>query len=311
MIAIMHDVSDELKKHYEDFFSESILIVNAELTDSYPDVEVLVSEPRVSIDFLSHFPNLKLIFTFSSSVNRMPFNYIKEKNIILTNSKGLHTEHMSEHALAMILAHTRQLDLAIKRQEEHKWSQGEGTFTTVHGKSLCIVGAGSIGSALARKASAMGMTVTGVSRSGKENSNYQKMYQQKDLKIALPDADVVVLLTPLTHETHHLFDADIFAAMKKQSVFINISRGETVDETALIEALTNGTLIFAGLDVFQEEPIGESSIFWGMPNVLITPHTAGDIDDYFERALMLFSDVFADFKTGKAVRNRVDLDLGY
>lgn len=311
MIAVMREMSDELKAHYENLFSEPLLVVGKEVSEIYPDMTILISEPWVSPEFLAHFPNLKLIFAISAGVNKMPFDYLKAHDIILTNSRGLHAEHMSEHALAMILAHTRQIDHAVKSQVQHHWAHGEGTFTTVHGKALCIVGAGTIGHALARKAVALGMTVTGVSRSGRQHVDYQRMYQTENLAAAVATADVVVLLLPLTPETYHLFDDRIFSAMKKGSLLINISRGGTVDEPALIAALNNGQLAFAGLDVFRDEPLDAHSVFWDMPNVLITPHVAGDISDYFERALNIFAGVLADFRAGGTVKNRVDLDLGY
>lgn len=311
MIAIMQDLSEKEKAHYEALFSASIITVDQELIDTYPDITILVSKPVVSAEFLAHFPNLKLIFTVSAGVNKMPFAYLEAHNIMLANSRGLHAEHMSEHALAMMLVHTRQLTLAIKNQEQHHWSHASGVFSSIQGKSLCIVGAGSIGDALARKATALGMRVTGVSRSGKANTLYDKIYQTGELTTAVATADIVVLLVPLTPETHHLFNASVFSAMKKQSMFINISRGGTVDEAALVTALTDGTLVFCGLDVFGQEPLGEDSVFWDMPNVLITPHTAGEIDDYFDRAMHIFKDVLTDFRAGTAVRNQVDLAQGY
>ena len=109
----------------------------------------------------------------------------------------------------------------------------------------------------------------------------------------------------------HLFNHQTFNAMKTGSYFINISRGETVDEAALLENLINGKLAFAGLDVFKHEPLTFDSPFWDLPNVLITPHRAGDISDYLSRAMAMFSDVFSDFIQGKEIRNRVDLDLRY
>ncbi|GAB2020928.1 phosphoglycerate dehydrogenase [Pseudolactococcus yaeyamensis] len=311
MIAMMREMSKEKQQHYETLFSEELLSVDKQLSKAYPEVDILISEPNVTPEFLAHFPNLKLIFTLSAGVNKMPFEYLKANQIILTNSRGLHAEHMSEHALAMILAQTRQINLAVKNQVQHHWAHNEGKFTTVHGKTLCVVGAGAIGNALARKAIAMGMQVTGVSRTGRQQENYQTMYPTDKLIEAVATADIVVLLLPLTPETYHLFDNRIFSAIKKGSALINLSRGGTVDETALIAALTNGQVGFAGLDVFKDEPLGSESVFWDMPNVLITPHVAGDISDYLDRALTIFTAVLTDFRNGTAVRNRVDLDLGY
>lgn len=311
MIAIMQELSEKEKASYEAVFQDAIILVNRQSVTTDTTIEILVSEPVVTAEFLSHFPNLKLIFTVAAGVNAMPFDYLKAQGILLANSRGLHAEHMSEHALAMMLVQTRQLGLAIRSQERHYWSQGEGIFSSVHGKTLCIVGAGSIGNALARKAVALGMTVTGVSRSGKENPLYQTMYQTTELKTAVATADVVVLLVPLTAETHHLFDETIFSAMKRNSLFINISRGGTVDEDALMTALGDGTLAFCGLDVFSQEPLGADSAFWDMENVLITPHTAGNIDAYFERAMLIFQDVLSDFRSGNPIKNQVNLELGY
>ena len=311
MIAIMRELSEEMTQHYEALFSERLISVDKQLSVAYPEVTILISEPSVTPEFLAHFPNLKLIFALSAGVNNMPFDYLKANQIMLTNSRGLHAEHMSEHALAMILAQTRQINLAVKNQLRHHWAYNEGVFTTVHGKTLCVVGAGTIGHALARKAIAMGMQVTGVSRTDRQQENYQTMYPTDRLIEAVATADVVVLLLPLTPETYHLFDHQLFSAMKKGSTLINLSRGGTVDEAALIDALNHGQVGFAGLDVFKDEPLGSESVFWEMPNVLVTPHVAGDISDYLDRALDIFTAVLADFRNGTAVRNRVDLDLGY
>lgn len=311
MIAIMRALSEDMKHEYEDMFSEPVLCVDKYLSEPHPEVTSLVANPNVTAAFLAHFPNLKLLFTVSAGVDQLPFDYIRKAGIILTNSQGLHAEHMSEHALAMLLTHTRQIDLAIRAQAAHHWTHREGTFTTVHGKSLCIVGAGTIGHALARKATALGMTVTGVSRHGRQHDGYQEMYATSQLIQAVSEADVVVLLLPLTAETYHLFDQQVFSAMKKGSIFINVSRGETVDTSGLIQALNAGQLAFAGLDVFEDEPLPEDSVLWDMPHVLVTPHVGGRISDYDNRALLIFSDILADYRKGGEIRNRVDLDLRY
>ncbi|MDN6029510.1 MAG: D-2-hydroxyacid dehydrogenase [Lactococcus plantarum] len=311
MIGLMHKLTPEQKADYETRFSQKIIVVDQEVVDDFPEVDCLISTPNISVDFLKHFPNLKLIFTLSSGVNKMPFDYLKEHNIILTNSRGMHAEFMSEHALAVILSYTRDLRHAYRSQLAHHWSQGEVSLGTVYGSRLCIVGAGTIGQALASKSLALGMSVTGVSRTGQPQKNFEHMYVTSDLHQAISQADIVVLLTPLTPETFHLFDRQTFAAMKKGSCFINISRGETVDESALLENLTNGKLSFAGLDVFEKEPLSADSPFWDLPNVLITPHSAGDIDDYLSRAMTIFAGVLSDFLQDKAIRNRVDLELGY
>lgn len=311
MIALMHTLTPEQKAEYEARFSKKILVIDQEIVDEYPEVDCLISTPNISVDFLKHFPNLKLIFTLSSGVNKMPFDYLKAHHIILTNSRGMHAEFMSEHALAVILSYTRGLRHAYESQIAHHWSQGEVSLGTVYGSRLCIVGAGAIGRALASKSVALGMVVTGVSRTGQPQKNFEQMYATTELHQAISQADIVVLLTPLTPETFQLFDHQTFAAMKEGSSFINISRGETVDEVALLENLTNGKLSFAGLDVFEKEPLAVDSPFWDLPNVLITPHSAGDIDDYLSRAMTIFSGVFSDFSQDKTIRNRVDLELGY
>ena len=311
MIAIMHTLTNEQKVAYEAQFSQDILVLDQEIEDEFPEVICLISTPKVSTEYLQHFPNLRLIFTLSSGVNQMPFDYLKQKNILLANSRGMHAEFMSEHALAMILSHTRGLRRAERSQMAHCWSHGEMMLETVFGRQLCIVGSGAVGRTLASKAVALGMTVTGVSRTGKMQKNFKQMYKTTELHRAIAGADIVVLLTPLTPETFHLFNHQTFNAMKTGSYFINISRGETVDEAALLENLKNGKLAFAGLDVFKHEPLTFDSPFWDLPNVLITPHRAGDISDYLSRAMAMFSDVFSDFIQGKEIRNRVDLDLRY
>lgn len=313
MIAIMRELPIDLAETFSGIIGEPIRTIHQEELEHaiFSGVDILISGPVISESVLEKFPDLRLIYTLSSGVNSVPFDYLKQHNILLANSRGLHTEHMSEHAMGMILAFSRGLIPALLYQQKKEWSQGWYPLGTVHGKKLCIVGSGSIGRALARKAESFGMEVCGVRRTGHELPHFHRMYTSDQLSIAVSEADYVVLLTPLTTETYHLFNEEIFNCMKKTSIFVNISRGGTVDEASLLSALSSGGIAGAALDVFQEEPLGEDSPFWELDNVLITPHTAGMIDDYLERAFSIFSQVVKEYREDQPITNLVDLDHQY
>ncbi|MGW8957545.1 D-2-hydroxyacid dehydrogenase [Paenibacillus sp. NPDC055715] len=231
---------------------------------------------------------LKWIQTWSAGIDKLPLAELEKRHILLTNSSGVHAVPITEQIFGMLLSHTRYLQQAALLQRQKTWQPPEGELTELRGKTLLIMGVGKIGSETARIAEAFGIRVIGVRRSGKDAPHVKHMYTNEQLHEALGEADIVVNILPFTEETRHFFDEKAFAAMRKGAFFINVGRGGTVHTDALVRSLEQKHIAFAGLDVFEEEPLPASHPLWSLENVLITPHIAGDTDHYAERAVDIF-----------------------
>jgi phosphoglycerate dehydrogenase-like enzyme len=236
---------------------------------------------------------------------------IARQNFILTNASGVHSIPISEHILALMLAFSRRLHTAVRAQMERKWVPVDDAGELA-GKKVLLIGVGAIGRQTARLASALGMHVTGMRRHpGKFVPGIEKMVGAEQLLEMLPDADFVILTIPLTGETKHFINGKAVAAMKPGAYVINIGRGATIDEAALIEALKSGKIAGAGLDVFEEEPLPEHSPLWSLENVIITAHYSGNTPHYDARAFEIFLENLENYTTGKPMRNVVDKNRGY
>jgi phosphoglycerate dehydrogenase-like enzyme len=236
---------------------------------------------------------------------------IARRDFILTNASGVHAIPISEHILAMLLAFTRQLPAAFRAQAQRRW-QRDVPAGELAGCTLVLVGVGAIGRRTARIASALGMRVIGVRRNpARELPEVDRMVGTDQILDVLPEADFVVLTIPLTADTRHLLDARAFEKMKPSAYVINIGRGGTIDEEALVQALRSGAIAGAGLDVFASEPLPADSPLWEMENVIITAHYSGSTPHYDERALKIFIDNLERFVAGLPLRNVVDKQAGY
>ena len=226
--------------------------------------------------FLSHsieqFTNLRYIQLTSAGYDRVPMDYVKKHGIEIHNARGVYSIPMAEFAISGVLQLYKQNGFFYDNQKNHKWEKHRGLLE-LYGKTVCIVGCGSVGSECAKRFSAFGCKVIGVDIVPYKNYCYEKMLSLDELKYALSEADVTVLTLPLTDETRHIINQDCFTAMKKGAVLVNIARGAVVDADALILAL-DSNLGGAVLDVFEEEPLPADSPLWDMENVLISPHNS-------------------------------------
>lgn len=236
-----------------------------------------------------------------------------QQDFVLTSASGVHPINISEHVLAFMTAFARSLHDAIKNQQRHEWHRPElNQVFELAGKNLLVIGVGAIGSRIAQVASALGMRVLGLRRdSAKSMEAVSVMYGPDQLLEVLPKADFVVLTVPLTHETNGMIGATELAAMKPTAYLINVGRGGTVQESALVDALAEGTIAGAGLDVFEQEPLPEDSLLWEMGNVIITCHYSGLTPDYQDRALGIFLDNLRRYRTGRPLLNVVNKEMGY
>jgi phosphoglycerate dehydrogenase-like enzyme len=239
---------------------------------------------------------------------------VAASNLIVTSGSGIHAIPISEHILALLFAFGRALPTAFRLQMQHRWQSPESweTLFELSGKTMLLVGVGAIGERTAQIASALGVRVLGVRRDPATGATgVAAMYHPDELLQLLPQADFVVLTVPLTEETHHLFGEQELRTMKKTAYLINIGRGGTIDEPALVRALQQGWIAGAGLDVFAEEPLPPDSPLWGMENVIVTAHYAGATPHYHERAMKIFLDNLRRYVAGEPLRNVVDKTLGY
>ncbi len=254
-------------------------------------------------------PHLQWVHSLSDGVERLLVPAMFERDIILTNSHGVHDNAVSEHTLAFILAWYHRLHEAMRSQYQREWKRPTGDVLT--GKRLLIVGFGGIGRAIAAKARPFGMTILAVKRTPAPDPLADEMYGAADLLSILPTADVIVAALPSTADTERVFDEKAFSVMKEGALFVNIARASVVDETALINALQSGHLAGAALDVFNSEPIPDDHPFWDMPNVIMTPHTASRTPDSWARVLALLRDNFAAWSEGRPMANVIDKRKGY
>jgi phosphoglycerate dehydrogenase-like enzyme len=219
-----------------------------------------------------------------------------------------------------LLGLTRGLKQAVLSQRDRLWIEGgnqEATEVEIHGKNLTIVGVGDVGLQVAKRAKAFGLTVTGVKRSGGELKNpkygpyFDKVVQVHELDQALGNADIVVDTLPLTSETRNLFNRERFSRMKTGAAFLNVGRGLTVDEQALIDAIKEGRLGLVGLDVFASEPLPKNSPLWRFDNVIISPHRAGSSQNLYSKAVPLLRENLTKYIRGEPLTNLVEKMRGY
>jgi phosphoglycerate dehydrogenase-like enzyme len=254
---------------------------------------------------------LRWLHVWGAGVNTLPLARLQERGIILTNSSGVHAFPISETILMLMLALTRRLHLNVRNQTQRQWKPYRG-LQEINGKTMGLIGIGAIGEQTARLARSFGMTILGCRRSPEPSDLVDVLYSPADLALMVGQSDYVVNTLPLTAETKHLINRDLFAAMKPGSYYINIGRGGTTDTAALIDALRAGRLSGAGLDVFEEEPLPPDSPLWDMPEVIISPHQSGQTEHYNDRAMEIFLSNLADYLAGRLPQqNRVDLQRGY
>jgi phosphoglycerate dehydrogenase-like enzyme len=230
--------------------------------------------------------------------------------VTVTSAAGVHAGPLAEFALLGLLTFTKDLPRLLADQRARRW--GHYPVAELSDRTLLVVGLGQIGEEVARLADGFGMRVTGLNRSGASASPHvHEMRRASELHECLPGADAIVISLPLTNETAGLINADAFARIKPGAILVNVGRGGVVDEAALVEALRQGRLAGAALDVFATEPLDAESPLWELPNVLLSPHTAGLSLRENERIVSLFVENLGRYRRGSELINRVDPELLY
>jgi phosphoglycerate dehydrogenase-like enzyme len=261
-----------------------------ELDRRIKDADVLVVSGLWHDGLADLAPKLKFIQSIGAGTDRFSTTLLKQRGIRLASAQGVNERAVAEHAIALILALARRLPEARDNQHRRHFRGMIGEIPRredeLGGKTLLIVGLGGIGGRLARLGKAFDLKVIGIRRDPARGPNGADSTHGLDqLAALLPQADIVALTCPLTAETKGIMNARTFGAMKPGAMFINVARGGCVDEPAMIEALRQGRIAEAGLDVFVDEPLPAESPLWAMDNVLITPHTAGETRRYEDNVL--------------------------
>jgi phosphoglycerate dehydrogenase-like enzyme len=229
--------------------------------------------------------------------------------VLVTNFREIFNDHIGAHVMAFVLHFARGLHHYVRAQARGEWQKEPRDSGTVHlpEATMLVVGVGGIGSEVARLAAAFGMRVIGVDERRKEAPpGVAELHRADELDALLPQADFVVLTVPHTPETEGFMNRARFRLMKKTAFFINIGRGLTTRLDDLVASLAAGEIAGAGLDVFEQEPLPKGHPLWSLPNVLLTPHTAGYGPYLDERRYAIILDNCRRFVKGEELRNLVD-----
>jgi phosphoglycerate dehydrogenase-like enzyme len=283
------------------------------LDEVLTEADVLFSLSTMPVDLLSRASRLKWIQLTSAGADRLVDREILRSGIAVTTASGIHVTPIGEYVLGMMIMLAKGWPHLFRAQEKGEWARL--TPQELEGRTVGVVGLGSVGQEVARLAKLLGMRVLGVRRSGAplESGEYlvDEMFAPLDLLHVLSQSDYVVLALPLTEETHHLMGELAFQAMKTSAYLINVSPGAVVDEVALVRALKVGLIAGAGLDVFESEPLPPESELWKLRNVIISPHIAAATRHYNERAVALFCENIRHYLADEPLLNLVDPQRGY
>ena len=281
-----------------------------------PDTDIFVGY-SLRAKQLKEGKKLKWIHSTAAGVAQLMYPELRDSGILVTNPSGIFSLPMAEHTMGLLVALARNFPDSVRQQDKAVWSQQElwdkpQHLTELNAQVLLIVGYGSIGQEVAKRAKAFDMRVWGVNRSGEgDGENVEKIFAASQLEEALSEADFVLIAAPETAETKRLMGEDQIARMKRGGRLINVARGSLLDEAALIRALESGALGGAALDVAETEPLPAESPLWKAPNLLITPHTSAVSDRLWIRQTALLMDLLERWFGGQEMFNQVDFARGY
>ena len=323
-----------------DSLLERIAAVSADLVierdtlprEGWPEGRVSEAEIHYTTDRIlrpEQAPNLRWVQSHWAGINNFVDTPLWLDDWLLTTTSGIHAPNMGQYVLAQILAWAHRVPRWQRTQAEGAWPQGRREAFVpdeLAGRTLGIIGYGSIGREVARLARAFNMTILVTKRDARrvEDTGYTlpgfgdpagqlptRIYPTEALRSVVAQCDYVVITLPLTPRTRHLFDESLFQAMRPNAYVVNVGRGPVIDEQALIKALQRGWIAGAGLDVFEKEPLPADSPLWNMQNVILTPHVSGMTAHYDERAVDLFAANLRRYLAGETLFNVVDRDAGY
>jgi D-2-hydroxyacid dehydrogenase (NADP+) len=266
---------------------------------------------------LEQAPKLRWLHTSAVAVETLCLPELFARGIAVSNTRGVQAVPIAEHVLAVTLALSKQLPFVLENQQQARWAQNEFVGARLpwllKGRTLGLIGVGTIGSEIARRAEAFGMRVIALRRRPAYGTigHVERVYGKADLDDFLGQCHVLVICAPLTPETNAMMGETQFAQLPKGAVVINVGRAKIIDTGALIAALTSGHLAGASLDVFPQEPLPPDHPLWTTPNVILTPHTSGFRQGHWDEVIDLFGDNLERFLRNEPLKFRVEPELGY
>lgn len=304
-LLILLTLPEKVRTQYCNGIRSAFPQVEVNVVDHHSKVDPYIENTDILVTFgpmmaehvLEKATHLKWIQALGSGVDGITDRPSLRNDVLVTNLHGIHGAPVSEAALMAMLTLSRGLPRTLRNQQQHKWERSVAP-SLLKGKTVVIVGVGVISGELALKCHALGLRVLGVSSSPRELPGFEHIYGRSALETVVREADYLVLLTPHSAKTHGMIGAAIFAVMKPGSYLVNLARGGVVDEAALMDALRQGRIAGAALDVFSQEPLPADHPLWAMDNVLITPHLGGFYDEYVNQALPVIVHNLQKFLTG-------------
>ncbi|MFF3379567.1 D-2-hydroxyacid dehydrogenase [Streptomyces sp. NPDC002680] len=244
------------------------------------------------------------VHTASAGVDHLMCAELAASDTVVTNARGIFDQPIAEYVAALVLAMAKDLPRTLQLQQRHEWRHRESQ--RVAGTKACVVGSGPIGRAIAKYLKALGVTTAIVGRTPRTG-----IHGPDDLNRLMARADWVISAAPLTADTHRMFDIRRFGVMQPSARFINVGRGQLVDEVALAEALSKRWIAGAALDVFEREPLPSDSPLWDAPGLVVSPHMSGDTVGWRDELGTQFIELYERWEAGKTLTNVVDKRRGY
>jgi phosphoglycerate dehydrogenase-like enzyme len=310
-LLVYHRRAEELRGLIEDRIDDLEVAAgfdDATLERHLGDAEALIAF-KLPVEALAGARQLRWIqLTSAGAEQLLPVRAMLDR-VVVTNTRGIHVDLMADYALATMVMLNMHFPRFFADQQTGRWEQR--LSVPLAGKTLGVIGAGAIGGEIARRAAAFGMHVLAVKRTPGPVDGAAEVVGADGLHGVLGRSDFVVLVVPQTAATQGMIGEQALRRMKPTAYLINIARGSVVDEPALAHALRKQWIAGAALDVFAEEPLPPDSPLWSLPNVVLTPHVAGEPADYARRVADVFLDNLTRLRRGQPFRNVVDFERGY
>ena len=286
---------------------ESYQLPNLEITNDAREAHIVLGAPPLVAPRLYEFENLQWVQSIYAGIDALIKDSLR-RDYLLTNVKGIFGQQIAEYVLGLSIEHYRHLLIYKQQQSEAKWRPYH--YQTLDSKTMTIVGTGEIGTHLAKVAKVFGITTIGVNTSGlaKANAPFNRIYSIDELASAMASSDIVVSTLPNTAKTQGIFNQLAFL-QAKNILFFNVGRGNSINQTALLQALETNKIEHAFLDVFEVEPLNDAHPYWSHPQITITPHIAAL--SFPEQVVAIFADNYRDWEQNKSVSNQIDFDKGY
>ena len=294
------------EKSYSALIEEAQLPELKIVTQPANDVDIVLGDPSLIKATLASLPALRWAQSIWAGIEPL-LDPALRRDYILTNARGVFGQLMSEYIISYLLAHERRIFQMAEDQKEKHWN--DSNTGSLRGKTIGLMGVGSIGAEVARTAKFFGITVRGYTWSSETSSDVDNYYHGESLHEFAKGLDYLVNILPNTKDTRKIINAELLSALPPHALFINVGRGPAVDEIALLEALKQNKIAGAVLDVYETEPLPQDHPFWMTPNLLMTFHTAAP--SLPEDIAKVFIENYKFFMEGKPLKYQVDFEKGY